>query len=277
MWNLNPTIGVVGGAGPQAGVSLVSKIYEESQSPNDQGHPRVHLISSPSDLPDRSAFLLGLSSLNPAFGFAKVLSQLAQAGVTVAGIACVTAHAPRIFSRIESLLGESSPLRLLSMVTEIQRELQGKGYLRVGVLSTKGTYEAGLFASEFADSVKAEILTPPTAAERETIHQAIYKIKASGQQVAAARSTILKSVAGLRERGAQAVVLACTELPLAVPEGHWEGLPIVDPLRVLARALLRETAANVQGPEMGLPCCKWDVSDGLPELGSLEDYSKPGD
>jgi aspartate racemase len=39
--------------------------------------------------------------------------------------------------------------------------------------------------------------------------------------------------------GAEAVVLGCTELPLAVPEAELDGLPIVDPTRILARALIR--------------------------------------
>lgn len=273
MWNLSPTIGVVGGAGPQAGVSLVSKIYEESRSPNDQGNPRVHLISSPCDLPDRSAFLLGLSSLNPAFGFAKVLWQLAQGGATVAGIACVTAHAPPIFSHIQALLGETPPLRLLSLLEELERELRGLGYSRLGVLSTKGTYQAGLFGPAFARAIGAEVLEVVDESERESVHRAIYKIKASGHHLAEARETILSSAATLQKRGAQAVLLACTELPLAVPEEAWNGLPVVDPLRVLARALLRETQSAPAASEGQALAPLPDVSSGLPESGSLEDYS----
>ena len=54
-----------------------------------------------------------------------------------------------------------------------------------------------------------------------------------------ARSEVLLAVRELVERGAQAVILGCTELPLAVPESAFEGTPLIDPARMLARALVR--------------------------------------
>ena len=56
-----------------------------------------------------------------------------------------------------------------------------------------------------------------------------------------ARSRLLDGIRHLRERGADAVVLGCTELPLAVPEPEFEGTPIIDSANALARALIRAT------------------------------------
>lgn len=257
----HPTIGVVGGAGPQAGAALVSKIYEESRSLTDQGNPTVHLISAPSELPDRTAFLLGLSSMNPAFGFAKGLCQLAQGGATVAGISCVTAHAPPIYSRIVDLLGTPPRIRLVSMVDELRSHLRRQGYSKVGFLSTLGTYQAGLFADEFAGVSGVLPLHLPEPNQREAVHQAIYSVKASGRQIPsiAARRTIFAAIDGLARMGAEAVVLACTELPLVVTADSHNGLPVIDPIRVLAGALLR-----IAGE---------DVSHGVPDMDRIEDFS----
>ena len=55
------------------------------------------------------------------------------------------------------------------------------------------------------------------------------------------RNQLLDGIRHLRERGADAVILGCTELPLAIPEPEFEGIPLIDSTDVLARALIRET------------------------------------
>ena len=52
----------------------------------------------------------------------------------------------------------------------------------------------------------------------------------------------------LQAAGAEAVVLGCTELPVAFPEGEYDGLPLIDPTWVLARALIREVAPGQLQP-----------------------------
>ena len=97
-----PTIGVVGGVGPLAGATLVQKIYEDSGACYDQAQPRVLLASYPSEIPDRTTYLLGGSDTNPSVGLRRVLRDLKAGGATVAGIACVTAHAEPIFADIRA-------------------------------------------------------------------------------------------------------------------------------------------------------------------------------
>ena len=63
--NSNPIIGIVGGLGPQAGVDLANKIMDQTISNSDQGHISVVLLSMPSNVVDRTQFLLGKVSDNP--------------------------------------------------------------------------------------------------------------------------------------------------------------------------------------------------------------------
>ena len=53
----NRTIGILGGMGPLATVDLFRRIVEMTDSPNDQGHPRV-LIDSNTNISDRTAAIL---------------------------------------------------------------------------------------------------------------------------------------------------------------------------------------------------------------------------
>ena len=63
-----------------------------------------------------------------------------------------------------------------------------------------------------------------------------------------ARDHVLQAIAHLRDRGAEAVILGCTELPLAVTEPHVGDVLAVDPTRALARALIREFAPEKLRP-----------------------------
>ena len=56
-----------------------------------------------------------------------------------------------------------------------------------------------------------------------------------------ARQSLLEAIDHLRALGAEAVILGCTEFPLAVPEPDADGIPLIDPTVVIARALIRET------------------------------------
>ena len=74
----------------------------------------------------------------------------------------------------------------------------------------------------------ARLVTPSIAA-----------VKAN--RVAEAYAPLAEAVLQLKERGAQAVVLGCTEIPLGIQAGPWEGLgiPLVDTIDALARAAIR--------------------------------------
>jgi aspartate racemase len=53
---------------------------------------------------------------------------------------------------------------------------------------------------------------------------------------------LIEAIRHLAASGAEAVILGCTELPLAVTEAEIEGVRCIDPTRALARALIREAA-----------------------------------
>ena len=67
-----------------------------------------------------------------------------------------------------------------------------------------------------------------------------YGIKATGRGTERTCEDLRQSIALLREAGAQAIILGCTELPLAFSETNIDGLPLIDPTLILARAVIRE-------------------------------------
>ena len=89
-------IGIVAGAGPYAGLDLAQKILQQTSAIVDQDYLPTISISTPAEISDRTRFLLGQTSKNPAHAIFRNLSELAELGATVVGIPCNTAHASAI-------------------------------------------------------------------------------------------------------------------------------------------------------------------------------------
>ncbi len=247
MSNPTPLIGIVGGVGPYAGLDLAAKVFAQTRARRDQEHLPLALLSLPHTIADRTAYLLGDVTENPAYALAEVIRRLETLGATTVGIPCNTAHAPRIFDVLLAELARTgNRLRVLHMIHETARFLAETqpGVQRVGVLSTTGTARArvypavlqalGITALAPADDVQARV--------QAAIYDETYGIKAQSSPVTArARAELLAAAGHLHAQGVEAVILGCTEIPLALPERTVHGLPAIDPTLVLARALIRET------------------------------------
>lgn len=241
-------IGIVGGVGPFAGIDLQRKIADQTIAQKDQDHLTVLSLSRPSPIPDRTEYLLGQVAQNPAIPLAAQVRLLAQMGAQVVGIPCNTAHAPPIWDLLQSELERTGcAVQLLHMIAEAGRFLQAQApsVRTVGILSTTGTYRAKVYPQVF-QMAGFTAVTPTPAMQEQQIHPAIYHpkygIKACGFVTPRARADLLAGVAALQAQGAQAVILGCTEIPLAITERELDGTLIIDPTLILARALIQ--AAN---------------------------------
>ncbi|MEZ4592230.1 MAG: amino acid racemase [Chloroflexota bacterium] len=239
-------IGVVGGVGPFAGIDLLGKIAAETTANQDQDHLTVLNWSQPAQIVDRTEYLLGQVAENPAGALAAQVMQLAKMGAGVVGIPCNTAHAPRIFNQIRAELAAAHcDVLLLHMIEEVGRFVQNNlpGVTKIGVLSTTGTYQAGVYV-EVLEGLGFTAVLPPFPLQTEKIHPAIYDpvygIKACGVATERAQANLQEGIAALKTAGAEAIILGCTELPLAFTTPTAAGLPLIDPTRSLARALIRE-------------------------------------
>lgn len=236
-------IGVVGGVGPFAGIDLLAKIAAQTVAQRDQEHLAVYSISQPRPIGDRTGFLLGKSDVNPGYAIAEQLHALSQMGASVAGIPCNTAHAPSIFAVIQR--HAPAGLRLLHMIDEVVRHVQSDyaGIKKIGVLSTTGTYHSRVYP-EHLEGAGFRPLVPDEEVQDKLINQAIYDpdygLKALGTATERSREDLGRGVTHLRAKGAEAVILGCTEIPLAITEKRVDGTVILDPTLILARALIRE-------------------------------------
>lgn len=239
-------IGIVGGIGPYAAVDLLTKVYDSTKANCDQEHLDTVLLSMPSKIEDRTEYLIGKVKINPAYAIAKVLLKLQDLGATVAGIPCNTAHANKIFNIIlTELEKDKSSIKVLHMIEETALFI-GKNYpnmTKIGVLSTTGTYNSGIYKSTLA-SKGYEVMQPSFKMVEELIHPAIYHPEYGIKTVSApihaqARINLMQGIDYLQKQGAQIIILGCTEIPLVITETKINDIPMIDPAVILARALIR--------------------------------------
>jgi aspartate racemase len=239
-------IGIIGGIGPTAGADLLQKITEETKAKKDQEHLPVILFSLPQQIEDRTKYLEGKTERNPGVEIARIAVQLHQLGVTHAAVACNTAHAPKIFEQAEKELKKSgSHLQLLHLINENIAYLKAnfKKGACIGILGTTGTYKQKIYSSK-VEEAGFKAVVPTEEVQNELVHNAIYHpmygIKTNnGQPTKIAKSQLHYALDIMKEEGAEAVILGCSELPLALEECTYKDMLLIDATRIVARAIIR--------------------------------------
>eukprot|EP01063_Lacrimia_lanifica_P003503 TRINITY_DN1187_c0_g1_i3.p1 TRINITY_DN1187_c0_g1~~TRINITY_DN1187_c0_g1_i3.p1 ORF type:complete len:478 (+),score=143.71 TRINITY_DN1187_c0_g1_i3:67-1500(+) len=264
-------IGIGGGVGPAAGVILHKKIVENTISDGtDQSHCEVHHISRP-DVADRTKFLLGKGKVSPAIGMAKTMAALKEsvkrAGkrFVVAGVPCNTFHAPLIWDEFLRQLDEERTANTVKMVHMLEETVGAiKSLLpnakRIGLLSTTGTRMSRVY-HDLLEPQGFEVVQVDED-DQHLVHDAIYNtewgVKAIQPTTMQSMSQFQSFATELVRRGAEAIILGCTEIPLALPMAAYEGVPLIDPMVALARACIQKAGALVteltMNPEDFTPC-----------------------
>jgi len=242
-----PCIGIIGGVGPFAGLDFVKKIFANTAAVKDQDHLNCILVSCPSFIPDRTGYLLNENhkeSDNPAFGMFECARRLYNAGVRIAAVSCNTAHSEPIFSPFCDMVKETLPgldiINMLETCVSYVKESLEPQIKKLGLLATKGTYKTKVYNYYFEKEYYKLIEPDPKGQDRiqDAIYNEQYGIKAHSNEIKPqARDLISYEINGLIDQGAEAVILGCTELPLAVnPKGF--NIPVIDPGLVTARRLI---------------------------------------
>ena len=221
------TIGIMGGMGPMATVDLMKKIILATPARNDQEHIPM-LVDNNSQVPDRTRSIMGLGA-SPAPEMLKSAKRLMMAGADFLIIACNTAHyfLPEILPHIT--------IPVLSIIDATTDRVLEKGYKSVGLLATNGTVRTGLYQKALkAHGIKC--LTPATD-KQHLIDDMIYD-GVTANDMAYDTSSVRALLARMREDGAEAFILGCTEVPIAVTMFGLDG-NFIDATDELARVAIK--------------------------------------
>jgi aspartate racemase len=143
------------------------------------------------------------------------------------------------------LVHDQSPVPWLHIAEEVSALAAARRYERLGILGTRYLMEGPVYRSKLSvNGIEFEI---PGAREREGINEIIFGELVCGRFEDRARQYFRQVIDELRERGCDAVVLGCTEIPLLISEAD-SPLPVLDSTRILARAALREATRQREIP-----------------------------
>ncbi len=219
-------IGIIGGMGPAATADLYHRIIEATDAKTDAEHLHV-IMDGNVNIPDRTAAILR-GGEDPTAELVKSASRLEQAGAELLIMACNTSH--YFYDRITSQV--SAPF--LHMPREAAKEAKRRGLRTVALLATDGTCEAGVYQQAFADEAPEIRLIRPDGEGQRLVMALIYdNVKAGRYDMP--KEKLENLLVQLKDCGAEAFILGCTELPLAFR--HY-GLTAetIDSTEALARA-----------------------------------------
>lgn len=199
-------IGVLGGMGPAATVDLFNKFVTYTAAQCDQEHIPL-IISSIPDIPDRTDALMH-HGRSPLPAMRDYLHKLEDAGAECIVIPCNTAHF--WFNELK----DSCHIDLLSIVDTTMNEVEKCRKTRIGLLATNATLYMGLYQKGI-ESLGLSCISPDTSSQ-EKVMESIYCLKAG--DLKHAQKMMLEQAEILFSRGAEVIVLGCTEVPVILSE-----------------------------------------------------------
>ncbi|AZL04606.1 aspartate racemase [Brevibacterium aurantiacum] len=226
-----PLVGILGGMGPAATVDFYSKLIEATPASGDQGHLRVMIWADPT-VPDRSAAIVG-DGIDPTPKLVEGAQRLADEGASFYVVTCNGAHAflPKVRQQVD--------LDYLSIVDVTAEHVQALPYVKkAGLLATDATLTAGLYQ----EALQSAGVTPqiPSPEDQHIVMETIYAVKA--KELRLEQRQALADVAGrLCAEGADVIIAACTEIPLALSAAE-SPRPLIDPAVLLAHEVVNEAA-----------------------------------
>lgn len=232
-------VGILGGMGPAAGadfarlfVQSCAELMQQKGWPvSDQSFPEHWLAQIP--VPDRSNALNhpGYGDHQPLEPMLQAMGKLAALGSTAVAVACNTAHAWH-----GALQARFPQLEVLHVAREVADSMKSRGIQEIGLLATEGTYRSRLYEKALGEA--GVLCHVPTTEECQQLMRGIYDGVKGNRMDLAHKCFLNVAQAMINRHQLPALVLGCTEIPLALKALPGGGqVELIDPAVVLAQAL----------------------------------------
>lgn len=258
-------VGILGGMGPLATADLYRKIILATDATTDQEHLPVVIWADPR-VPDRTEALLS-GGADPVPWLVRGAQALAQLGADFIVMPCNTAHA--FLEQVQPRVDKPFLSMIDAAVDAVARGLPDVRI--VGLLATSGALASGIYQRALhARGLRAVI--PDDDHQARCVMEAIRRVKAGETDSPA--GLLAEAGEHLAMRGAQALIAACTEIPVVLRQEHVR-LPLIDATDALARLAVAtarhlDASASAGTPEWDTTPVTWIVSQSSPnpQIGS---------
>lgn len=221
-------IGIVAGSAEGAALCYRTICLEAPAVMGEHNHPEITMNSVP--LAEHMRHIRANDWETLAEVLVASAHKVAQAGADFAICPDNTYH------QAFNYLIPRSPIPWLHIAGTVAEEAHRLGYTRLGILGSKYLMEGGVYPEALEEfRIESEI---PGDVDRDKINEIILKELVNGVFPEPSRLYFNELTEQFKERGCDAVVLGCTEIPLIVRPDD-SPLPTLDSTRLLARAALR--------------------------------------
>jgi aspartate racemase len=222
-------IGILGGMSPESTVAYyeyITRTYTERYG--DYGYPEI-VIYSVSFQPYVDWPAEGRWNL-VARGLGQAAKRLVAAGADFIVIATNTMH--KVYDEVQAAVD----VPVLSLLDAVAAAVLARQVTTVGLLGTRFTMEQP-FYREALEAYGIQVLVPD-AEDRAYVDRVIYDELVAGRILPASRAGFHAIIDRLVRRGAEGIILGCTEIPLLVSEAD-TNMPLFDTTAIHAEATLR--------------------------------------
>ncbi len=228
------TVGIIGGMGPDATVDLMRRILLLTPALDDVDH--IHcLVDNNPKVPSRIKAILEGTGESPGPCLAHMAARLEQWGADLLAMPCNTAHhyLEEIQAAVRIPMLDIIAVTLAAVRNALGPTAAGRAQ-PVGLLASPAVRITRLYEKKASDFGMTIIY--PEEDKQEQIFQLIKQVKA-GRRGPDMGETLAEVVDALAARGAEAAVIACTEL--GVVAGEKFSLPVFDSSEELAGEIVR--------------------------------------
>ena len=223
MDDFSGVVGVLGGMGPLATIDFMRKVLAATDAATDQDHVPL-IVSSIPQVPDRSAAFRG-DGASPLAAMVASGRRLLGAGAGLVVVPCNTAHL--WFAELQAAL-EVPMLHLVDAALADAITTAGPG-ATLGLLCTDATLASGLYLNR---TPRVQWALPTATEMLDWVMPGIAAVKAG--ELERGGELLSAAARALARRGAQALVLGCTEVPLVLGPRN-APVPVIDATAALAR------------------------------------------
>ncbi|OLO10133.1 aspartate/glutamate racemase [Chromohalobacter japonicus] len=162
--------------------------------------------------------------------------QIEHAGADFLLIATNTMHkvAPQVEAAID--------IPLLHIADATAESLVADGITRVGLLGTRFTMEQDFYKQRLSERYGIDVVVPDDT-QRECVHRVIFEELCLGRIEPASREAFLAVIDALHARGAQAVILGCTEIAMLIKATDTQ-VPLYDTTALHAQAAVKRALSG---------------------------------
>lgn len=237
---MTKTIGICAHSYEGGSLCFVTTCREGAKLMGPHMHPNIILSAIPMGLSMASWEMENYAEI--AKHLKEGINQIAKCGADYFLCPDNTAHIV-----LEQII-EDLPIPGLHIADIICQEIVKNNWKNVGLLGTKWTMEGTVYPKALEQN-SLRVITPDESTRRQ-INNSIFDELCQGIFDKKTTDLFIESIEDLKERGAECVILGCTEIPLIVNSTN-SPLPILDSTRLLSKYAAKLAVTDIEIPDTG--------------------------